>query len=74
MNSKIESGDIAYWASRAASADMEIERLRGLLRECIPELMGDVYDYADRRICKECGDYQGHVEGCLVKRIDEALR
>ncbi len=46
--------------------------LRALLAEAVPELRGELWQ--ESRICGVCYQYDGHRDGCLVARIDAALR
>jgi hypothetical protein len=49
----------------------EIERLRGLLRETVPELLGEKWQ--EERYCPRCYSYDGHTWYCLITRIEAAL-
>jgi len=49
----------------------EIERLRDLLRACVPELLGE--NWQETRYCTHCRSYDGHTDGCLITRIEREV-
>jgi hypothetical protein len=57
--------------NQADSAICEIERLRELLREALPALLGERWQ--EDRYCPRCWHYDGHADGCLITRIEAAL-
>jgi CRISPR/Cas system-associated protein Cas10 (large subunit of type III CRISPR-Cas system) len=50
----------------------ERDALRALLAEAMPELLGELWQAS--RICSVCFGHNSHGDGCLVARIDAALR
>lgn len=50
----------------------ERDALRALLAEALPELRGELWQAS--RICSVCFGHNSHGDGCLVARIDAALR
>jgi hypothetical protein len=49
-----------------------VERLRDLLRECVPELLGE--NWQESRYCTHCRSYDGHTDGCLITRIEREVK
>jgi hypothetical protein len=84
MSSQIESGDIAYWASRAAAADLEIEKLREMveLERTLREQTVDARNTEIARLrtlLRECVEMWDAFqllpnERRLMDRINEVLR
>lgn len=60
------------WTEIAADALDECNVLRELLAESLPELRGELWQAS--RICSVCFGHNSHGDGCLVARIDAALR
>ena len=81
LSERIRAGsEAAPWvvdevrAIEAECAHMRAERdaLRALLAEALPELRGELWQAS--RICSVCFGHNSHGDGCLVARIDAALR
>jgi hypothetical protein len=46
--------------------------LRKLLRECVPELLGEKWQ--EDGYCPRCWAYDGHTEHCLITGIEREVK